>query len=410
MKEENILENDERTKIERVPYHKELNHTKEFVQKRREWIEEKSGAKFSHLSCFPSGTEEFKGNTENLVGVVPVPLGVVGPLSVKGEFAEGIFYVPFATTEGALVETYQRGAIALTKSGGAKVFVNKEEFHLDPIFSFKSNEKAKEFTLWVSTNFLKIKEKAEATTSSGGLLRITPYLITGNAILDFAYSTGDAMGGNMINIATEAACNFISQELKIERPLLRSNLFAEKKASSVNLWFGCGKEVLVETTLLRKVVKRFLFTTPEIIAKAWHSWAIGSISSGMLGINAHFSNGLAALFIACGQDVGHIPNACVGVTSYEVTESGDLYVSLRLPNIIVGTVGGGTALSAQRECLEMIGCYGKGKAKKFAEIIGATLIAGEIGICAGLTTDQFLEPHKRVRVYTKEKAYQQETK
>jgi hydroxymethylglutaryl-CoA reductase (NADPH) len=127
----------------------------------------------------------------------------------------------------------------------------------------------------------------------------------------------------------------------------------------------------------------------------------------MYGINAHYANGIAAIFIACGQDVAHVANTSIGITSYEITEKGDLCVSLTLPNIIVGTVGGGTALGTQRECLEMLGCFGKNKAKKFAEIIGATLLAGELGICAALTTEYFLDPHKRARIYTRKKAFEQ---
>jgi len=393
--------------IERVPHNISLNYAKDFVTKRREWLSKKTNVKFSHISYFSAEPEEFRGNIENFIGVAHVPIGLVGPLLVRGDFANGIFYVPFATTEGALVETYQRGAIALTKAGGVKVFINRDENHLDPIFLFRCSDEARRFISWINNNFVKIKEKAESTTGFGRLLRITPYLIGRRVILDFAYYTGDAMGANMINIATEQVCKFISKEIEVEKYLLRSNFSSEKKASAFNLLVGYGKEVSVEALVPREITKKYLFTSPEEIHRSWHSWAVGSFSSGMLGINAHYANGLAAIFIACGQDVAHIPNASVGITLYEITEFGDLYLSLKLPNIIVGTVGGGTALNTQRECLEMIGCYGEGKAKKFAEIIGASLLAGEVGICAGLTSEYFLEPHKRSRIHTREKAFRQ---
>lgn len=395
--------------IERVPHNARSNYTKEFVTRRREWLSGKAGVKFSHISYFSSEPEEFRGNIENFVGVAQVPIGIVGPLLVKGDFANGMFYVPFATTEGAIVETYQRGAIALTKSGGADVFIGKDENHLDPIFLFKNNREAKGFVAWVNDNFMRIKERAESTTGFGKLLRVTPHLVARRVILDFAYHTGDAMGANMINIATEEVCKFISEEIKFEKYLLRSNFSSEKKGSAVNLLTGYGKEVLVEVTIPRKIVSRYLYSTPEDIHQAWHSWAVSSFHSGMLGVNAHYANGLAAIFIACGQDAAHVANACVGITLYEVTESGDLYLSLKLPNIIVGTVGGGTALGTQRECLEMIGCYGKEKAKKFAEIVGTTLLAGELGICAGITSGYFQEPHKRARIHTREKAFAQKS-
>lgn len=397
-------------KIERVPHDQELNYDKDFVAKRREWLSKKTGTKFSHIPHFSTSIEEFRGNIENFVGVAQVPIGIVGPLLIKGDLAKGIFYVPFATTEGALVETYQRGAIALTKSGGVKVFINKDENHLDPIFLLRNITEAREFILWISNNFTKLKEKAESTTGFGKLRSITPYLIGRRVVMDFAYYTSDAMGANMVGIATEKVCKFISKEMGDIGYFLRSNFSSEKKASAVNLLIGYGKEVSVEAVVPEKIIRRYLFSTPEAIRQLWYSCALSGFSSGMLGINAHFANGAAAIYIACGQDVAHIANASVGIQSYEITESGDLYMFLRLPNIIVGTVGGGTALGTQRECLEMIGCYGEDKAKKFAEIIGASLLAGELGICAGITTEHFLDPHKRARMHTRGKAFSQKGK
>lgn len=393
--------------IERVPHDKELDYNKDFVEKRRQWLTGKTGIKFSHVSSYSIDPEDCKGNIENFVGVAQVPIGVVGPLLVKGDFAKGTFYVPFATTEGALIETYQRGAIAVTKAGGVKVFVNKDANHLDPIFIFKDSKEARDFQQWINNNFSRLKEMAETTTGFGKLISITPYLIGRRVITDFSYYTSDAMGANMINIATEKVCEYIIKEVKMERYLLRSNFSSEKKASAANLLIGYGKEVIAEATIPAKIIRRFLFSTPDDIASAWHSWALGSFSNGMFGMHAHFANGAAAIFIACGQDVAHVSNISVGILSFELTNEKDLYMCIKLPNIIVGTVGGGTALGTQRECLEMIGCYGKDKATKFAEIVGATLLAGELGICAGITSEHFLEPHKRARAYTREKTYQQ---
>jgi len=391
--------------IERVPHNAKLDYTKEFIQKRREWLSEKTGTEFSHIPYYSSNPEEFKGNTENFIGISQVPTGIVGPVLVNGDFAKGTFYVPFATTEGALIETYQRGAIATTKAGGINVFVGKDANHLDPIFIFRNSTEARNFLSWLNDNKQELKKAAESTTGFGELISVTPHLVGKRVIIDMAYYTNDAMGANMINIATEKVCEFITSKVEVQRYLLRSNFSSEKKASPVNLLIGYGKEVTVEATIPKKIISRFLFTTPEDIHQAWHSWAISSFHSAILGPNAHFANGLAAIFTACGQDIAHVVNASVGIQSYELTESGDLYACLKLPNIVVGTVGGGTALSTQRECLEMLGCYGKGKAKKFAEIIGATLLAGEIGICAGITSEHFLDPHKRARVHTRKKAF-----
>jgi hydroxymethylglutaryl-CoA reductase (NADPH) len=392
--------------IERVPYDKELNYDEEFVKKRREWLSDKTHTKFNHIAQYSTKSTEFRGNIENFVGTAQVPIGIVGPLLVKGDYAKGMFYVPFATTEGAMVETYQRGAIALTKAGGVRVFVNKDMNYLDPYFLFESSSEAKRFTVWLSNNFNKIKEQAEHTTKFGKLVSITPYQIGKRVALDIAYFTSDAMGANMINIATEEICNYICHEVGVNSYCLRSNLSSEKKASGRNMIIGYGKEVIAEAVIPEKIINRFLFTTSKAIADSYKSWALCSLQAGMIGMNAHFANGSAAVFIACGQDVAHVANVSVGIMNFELTEEGDLYLAVKLPNIIVGTIGGGTALGTQKECLEMIGCYGKGKSKKFAEILGAVLLAGELGISAGATTKYFLDPHKRARTYTRSKAYE----
>lgn len=394
-------------RIERVPYDKEKNYTKEFVEQRRKWLSEKTGNNFKHISYYSTQEEEFRGNIENFIGVAQVPIGLMGPLKVNGDHAKGTFYVPFATTEGAMVETYQRGAIAITKSGGASVFINKDENHLDPIFIFKNGNDARSFSKWVKDNFEEIKKIAERTTGFGKLLNIIPHLVNRRVILDCAYYTRDAMGANMINIATEEICKFIEKRFVIEGYILRSNFSSEKKASGVSLLHGYGKEVFVEVVLPKKIVRKFLFSSPEQMSISWNSWILASLSTNMLGMNAHLSNGAAAIFIACGQDVAHIANVSVGILLFELTKDGDLYAALKLPSIIVGTVGGGTALGTQKEALETIGCYGANKSQKFAEIVGTTLLAGEIGICAGLTSKYFLDPHRRARVYTRERAFKE---
>lgn len=348
-----------------------------------------------------------RGNVENFIGVAQVPMGIVGPVEVHGDFATGTFHVPFVTTEGGLVSTYQRGAVAMTRSGGARVVIIKDENHLEPVFIFKNIHQVKSFLVWLRSNFVRLKREAEQTTNHGKLTEITPYVFGRRVVLDFAYDTGDAMGANMINIATEKVCHLISLEQPIESFLLRSNLTSEKKASAYHLLTAYGKQVIAEVILSKEIVGRYLHSSPEKISKAWHSWAVASLGSGSIGMNAHFANGLAAIYIACGQDPAHVANGCVGLIMFEMTNSGDLYAAVKLSSLLVGTVGGGTALGTQRECLELLGCYGSGKTKKFAEIVAATLLAGEIGLCAGITSEEFLEPHKRARLYTAAKTFGQ---
>lgn len=389
----------------RVPYHLKKNYDEDFVKRRRKWLSEQVGVQFVHIDKHSIQSKDVQGNIENFVGAAQVPIGIMGPLKINGEFAKGTFYVPMATTEGALVETFQRGAIAITKAGGANTVILKDDNYLDPVFVLKDIAAVRKLVSWVEEHFEDLKQKVKETTQHGVLNKITPYAIGRRVILKFSYFTHDAMGANMINFATDQLCEFIAEHVPIEKYLLRSNMSSEKKAAAVNLLFNYGKEVLVEVTLPRKVVTRYLNSSPEAISQAWHSWALGSIHAGMYGINAQFANGLAALFIACGQDVAHVVNASVGINMLEMTSDGNLYASLKLPNILVGTVGGGTALGTQKECLEMVGCYGKGRSKKFAEIVAAVLLSGELGICAGITSGEFQKPHIRASTHTKEKAY-----
>jgi hydroxymethylglutaryl-CoA reductase (NADPH) len=393
--------------IVRVPHDPKRDYDEDFVAERRGWLSKETRTDLSHIAHYSLKARDARGNIENFIGVAQVPLGVVGPLKINGKFADGSFYVPFATTEGAMVSTYQRGAIALTKSGGVRTRIVKDENHLDPVFILKNMAEAEGLVDWLKANFSRLKDTVREVTGHGELLDLSSFILGRRVALRLSFSTQDAMGANMIGIVTERICQFIAENVAVESYLLRSNLSAEKKASSVNLLLGYGKTVLAEAVLPRKVVTRHLNSSPEDIHAAWHSWALGSFQAGMLGINGHFANGLAGVFIACGQDVAHVVNASVGITMLELTADGQLYAAARMPNLLVGTVGGGTALGTQRECLEMIQCYGRGKSGKFAEILAGTLLAGEVGISAGVASDEFLAPHKKARAFTREKAFEQ---
>jgi hydroxymethylglutaryl-CoA reductase (NADPH) len=126
----------------------------------------------------------------------------------------------------------------------------------------------------------------------------------------------------------------------------------------------------------------------------WHHTILGHIQANSIGYNGHYANGLAAIFIACGQDVANVANSAVGITNFEVTEDGDLYASVTLPSLTVATVGGGTGLGTSRECLEMLGCAGRGGAPKFAEIIAATILSGELSMGAAIASEEFVQAHE----------------
>lgn len=156
-----------------------------------------------------------------------------------------------------------------------------------------------------------------------------------------------------------------------------------------------GKKVTAEVVIPKEIVQGVLKTTPRAMAQYWQTSTIGVIQSGAIGAQGHFANGLAALFLATGQDVACISEAAVGITRMELTASDDLYASVTLPNLIVGTVGGGTSLPTQRECLELMGCYGAGNARKYAELCGALVLSGELSIAAALSAGHFASAHKK---------------
>ncbi len=213
-------------------------------------------------------------------------------------------------------------------------------------------------------------------------------------IVNFCYSTGDAQGMNMIVKASERACRWIRSHLDGPGFYVFSGYNSEKRASGSLLAGGKGKKVTAGVRLPAQVVQAVLHVTPERLVEVWHHTVIGHLQAGALGYNGHYANGLTALFIACGQDVANVANAAVGITNLETTAAGDLYASVTLPSLTVATVGGGTGLGTSRECLEMLGCAGSGGAAKLAEIVAATVLAGELSMGAAIGSGEFVEAHE----------------
>ena len=378
-----------------IPRKKTDNYTREFTTTRRQWTAEKSGYHFHHIGEYSINPEELKSRIENMIGVAQVPLGIAGPLKVNGEHANGLFYVPLATTEGTLVETYQRGMLAITMAGGANVRVIRESLSFSPVFILRSIADVPKFTAWIKEHFDMIKSVAESTTGYGKLIDIVPYVMGRRVILDFRYTTGDAMGMNMVSIATQKACDYIMERTDVEHFYITSNLSSEKKASFFSMITGYGREVLAETIFPRDVMLKYLGVSPEAFYDFWFGVFLGSYQAGMIGMNGHIANGIAAIFLACGQDVAQTVSASIGMTICELTADGELRMSLKLPNILIGTVGGGTMSGTAKECLEILGCAGPERVRKFAEIIGAALLAGEIAIGAAITSNNFVKAHMK---------------
>lgn len=343
-----------------------------------------------------SRKERYKRNIEHFIGTVKIPVGLAGPLRINGLFASGDYYVPLATTEAALVASYSRGSHLLTEAGGCTSVVLNEGVCRAPGYAFRNLREAGVFVLWATEHVNDFRRVAEATTRFGKFndLRIT---IEGNHVyLCFEFSTADASGQNMVTLATEAICDFIEQNcpIKPQYHFVEANLSGDKKASAQSFLLVRGRKVSAEAVLPAALIQKRLRTTPENMVNFWRMCAMGGILSGTMGIQGHFANGLAALYLACGQDVACVAESAVGVCRYEVIEGGDLYASVTLPNIMVGTVGGGTGLPSQKACLDILGLTGAGKARALAEVCAGLCLAGELSIMGAMCSGDFSRSHR----------------
>ena len=373
---------------------KKLDYTIEALNQRCDWLEERVDVKIEHLRSFSEKPENTRGNIENPIGMAQIPVGITGPLLINGSNAQGIYFVPMATTEGALITDYSSGMRVVTKSGGLNATVLSNTIHISPAFLVGGLEEAQELALWVKSNFEEIKAKAESTTKHGRLIKITPVIVGRKLVLKFCYDSGDAQGLNMINNATEVACEYIS-DLTKKKYYLRSKYSSVKIAAPSNIYMGYGREVFVDGVIPREILK-LLRTTPEELVKYYNTCLQISVHSGIFGMTAHIANAIAAIYLACGQDIADVSTSHVGISMCEVTEENDLYISLYIPNLLIGTVGGGTGLGTQRECLEILGCYGPNKVNKFAEIIAAACLAGELSVLASIVTGVFVAAHEKM--------------
>jgi hydroxymethylglutaryl-CoA reductase (NADPH) len=367
-------------------------------KQRLETITDNTGKNFSLLKS-NGGIKElahFQGNIENFIGMTMIPTGVIGPVKVIGTVADGDFYVPLSTSQGSLVATYNRGAKVCRLAGGISSICLTEGIQRCPVFIFNDISEVMSFLLWVLDQQV-IFRKLTAEQSRHAEYQQMSTDIEGNSVtLSFEFITGDAAGHNMITFCTDAICRYIEEKSPVQ-PVswyIESGLSGEKMAT-VNSFLGVrGKKVTAEVIVPAAMVQEHLKVTVDQLEDFWKTALIGTIQSGAIGSQGHFANAIAAMFIACGQDAACISEASVGVSRFEKNGNGDLYASVTMPNLVVGTVGGGTNMPTQRECLEMMDCYGAGKSRKFAEIIAAVVLAGELSINAALAAGHYVKAHK----------------
>ena len=380
----------------KIPLDKGDNYSDEIIAERQRFLSEQTGVQLEHITKYSLPPTRTQGNIENFTGVAQVPLGFAGPVTVNGEHAQGEFFIPLATTEGTLVASYNRGMKVLNMSGGVTCTVTGDAMQRAPVFVFENARKARDFAYWIDENMDKIREVAESTTRVGKLTGIEKYHSNKFIFLRFNFRTGDAAGQNMVGRATYFACEFIKEYCPlVGRWYLESNFATDKKGSQINTLMTRGKRVTAEATIPKEILIDNMRTSPETLTYHHSVAQIAGFISGVNNNGAHSPNGITAMFIATGQDVANVAEASAGILHVERTPEDDLYISITIPSLIVATYGGGTGLPTQRECLEVLGCYGQGKVFKFAEIVAAVVLAGELSLGAAVSSLDWVTSHEQ---------------
>jgi len=380
-----------------IPRDSVNDYTPEMAERRAEFLREKTGTTLNHVRRASFDPGVLPGNIENFIGVAQVPIGLAGPLRINGEHARGDFYVPLATTEGTLVASYSRGMRVLSECGGVTATVVKRSMQRAPVFMFGTAREARDFGEWLTQRFDDVKQAAEATTRSGRLVEIEQYAIGNLLYLRFNYTTGDAAGQNMTGKATHAACEWI-HATHPARPkyMLSGSIDTDKKHSAINTLRTRGRRVVAEAVIKNDVLQRLMRVDTRTLFKARQVSNAGALLAGTAYNGPHAANGITAMFIATGQDVANVAESHAGITYAQLLDNGDYYWSVTLTSLIVATYGGGTGLPTQRECLELLDCYGNGKADKLAEIVAAVVLAGDISLGSAVLAGDWVTSHEKL--------------
>ena len=377
-----------------VPRNREDDYTRQAADERRAFVRERTGVELQHVGSFSFDPGILTGNIEQFIGVAQVPIGLAGPLLVHGEHAQGDFYVPLATAEGTLVASYNRGMRLLYESGGVTTTIMADHMQRAPAFLFASAREARAFAQWIDEHFADIKAAAEATTRSGRLIEIEKYTASRMLYTRFNYTTGDAAGQNLTGKATQAACRWIeANNDTIEHYFLESNFATDKKSSQINMLRTRGKRVVAEAVIPNEILRRVMRSDTRLMYRARQVSNLGGFMSGVNNNGAHSANGITAMFIATGQDAANVAESSAAYVYAELRDNGDYYYSVTIPSLIVATYGGGTGLATQRECLELLGCYGEGNVRKFAEIVAATVLCGELSLGSAIVAEEWVQAH-----------------
>ena len=361
------------------------------VSDRRTALEKELSVDLKHIGSF-SLNESIAStrNCENMIGAVQVPMGIAGPLQI----GKRSYYIPLATTEGALVASINRGCKAITVSGGTMVDSHNVGATRGPVFRVKDLRGSDRLYRFLKEHLPELQEIAQSTSHHLTLEKLLPRGVGKYRYVRFVFHTGDAMGMNMVTIATQALADYIEKETGVTCLSLAGNFDIDKKPAWLNFIENRGIKVWAEATFSSSVLKNVLKTPAQDVYEVWLAKCmIGSAISGSLSFNAQYANVIAAMFLATGQDLGHVGEASMGITTAEVVGGKDLYMQVCLPDLMAGIVGGGTGLATQKEALSIIGAK---TSQQFAEIVGAAVLAGEISLLSSLAEGTLARAHSRL--------------
>jgi len=346
----------------------------------------------------------FGANCEIVVGYVPLPVGIVGPIVMNGE----PIYIPMATTEGCLVASTNRGCKAISVAGGCCSVVLKDAITRAPCVRMPSAMRAAALKRWCSVkeNYTIIQEAFNSTTNFGKLQALEATVAGRNVYLRFSCMSGDAMGMNMVSKGCLKAIEVMEKEFPdMVLVAISGNMCTDKKPSAINWILGRGKSIVVEAVIPDRIVTSVLKSSVhDMIETNKQKNHIGSAMAGSIGgFNAHAANIVTAVFLATGQDPAQNVESsnCLTIMEY-ADDSKSLHVSVTMPSMEVGTVGGGTHLPAQAGCLDICGVRGAAKgegsspgdnSRKLAQIVGSAVLAGELSLMAALAANHLVRSH-----------------
>lgn len=394
---------EKKTKLHEIEEYYDLDY-KKARESRLQFVSDSTSQNLNSLKNFSLDEAKlYKKNIENLIGSIEVPLGVAGPIQVTGDFASGSYFIPMATTEGALVASTNRGCNIVSKSGGIQVMSEFVGITRGPIFKTQSLEQVRVIVKYIKNNISEIKDLVSSRENHLRLISIDPYNLGRNLWLRINFDSSEAMGMNMITKSSGYISEFLCQKFKgMKLVAVSGNMCIDKKASYINAIMGRGRKVSAEVTIPKAIVENNLKTTVKKIveinqSKVWQ----GSAMSGAISFNAHFANIVAAIFIATGQDLAHVVEASQGYSLFEEDENGDLYVSILLPSMVVGTIGGGTGLPKQLEARAIMlsdlitkKMPEENLSSTLAEVTAAAVLCGELSLHAALASNNLISAHE----------------